>query len=469
MVDRDVRRPRRIVRHAAPPNLGKPVKPAKAAASGVLVDLVDQANPGAASQPTVPIPAPGSAPSNETVPLALKAPAQPAETVPVPTADAEPPTGAATPPTHRPPPTSSPANPEPPGVTAEDDGTEPDGEIAGDGDKPPLGAMVLPERPDGFPTAATLADQDAAAAELRQELDLLRRQLDERPPPLPPARRRSRKPLLGVLVVGGTIGVLATAVLVPWSNLDLPGHDGGNQTVTAQPGSAQPGHAQPGKAQPGTALPGRAVPGVGTATPLALAPNPAPAGSLPVTGPGITTPGTMMVVQIGPAGDLDVVEHALLGPRGLRQINLTLPSMASLGGEVATLNPTVRNLRVSINGTPVTATPNADGNGWTVQAADQRARMVQLSYRITQAVVISKPSDAGRALAVSLPLLGQALRDQGLPLVVKVLGPQVGGVSCPGAPTAQMLCGMPTAGGWIATVPASASSPLLLLQLNLKN
>jgi hypothetical protein len=315
-------------------------------------------------------------------------------------------------------------------------------------EKTPLGTMQVPERPNGFPTEQLLTEQDAEAAELRQQLDELRRQLDDGPPPLAPARRRSRRPLLGVLVVGGTLGAIATATLVPWSNLDH--HD---QPATPSSSAPAPAPARP----------------IGAA---ALAPRPAPAGSLPLTGPGIDRPGTMMVVQVGATGDLNVVEQAVLGPRGLRQITLALPSMVPLGGAVAELQPTVRNLRVSVNGTPTTATPAADGSGWTVAATTGRARTVQLSYRITGTVMRSQPSSAGRALAVTLPLLGQSLREQGLPLVVRAEGSNgtlVNEVSCPSAPAREMLCGMDEAGGWNATIPADATSPAVLLQLNLRH
>jgi hypothetical protein len=304
--------------------------------------------------------------------------------------------------------------------------------------------MVDPNRPNGFPTAALLADHDAQAAELRHDLDELRRQLDDGPPPLSPVRKRRRRPLLGALVVGGTLGAIATATLIPWSDLGRPG--GTAQLTTGTPTTARPV----------------------TRNPPVLAPRAAPAGSLPATGPGITDPGTMMVVQIGQAGVLDVTEQAVLGSAGLREVQLALPSMASLGGAVAELRPTVRNLRAAVNGTPAAITPNPDGSGWTVSTAEP-ARTVQLSYQISDTIVRSRPSAAGRALAISLPLLGQTLREQGLPLVSRIEGTQIAGVTCPGADATEMLCGTQLDNGWSATVPASASSPVLLLQLNLKN
>jgi hypothetical protein len=200
----------------------------------------------------------------------------------------------------------------------------------------------------------------------------------------------------------------------------------------------------------------------------APAPRSAPEGSLPKGGPGIDQPGTMMLVRVASNGTLNVVEQARLGPNGPKDLSLRLPSMASLGGQVAELSPTVHDLRVSVNGTAVRAVPTADGPGWAVTGAEP-ASTVQLSYQIMDAIVRTKPSSSGRALGVSLPLLGQALREKGLPLVVRAEGAVVGGATCPSAPITEMLCGEQTAGGWLATIPADAASPTLLLQLTLKD
>jgi hypothetical protein len=313
--------------------------------------------------------------------------------------------------------------------------------------------VIRPVRPAGFPTRSLLAGHEAAAAGLRTELDQLRRTLEQGPAPLTPVRRRGRKPLLGLLVVGGTLAVIATATLLPWSDLDLPGRypDQGTSASRNPAGSA----SAVGPAGSASAV-GRGAP--------ALAPRSAPAGSLPTSGPGIDAPGTMMLVQVGPDGVLNVTEQALLGPRGLRRLRLSLPSTSSLGGTVATLRPRVKDLRVAINAVPVSVL--ADDSGWSVTADSQRARTVQLSYRLTGSLVHSERSEAGRALAVSLPLLGQALRAQGLPLVVRAEG-AISALTCPSAPAEQMLCGTEAAKGWIAAVPAAATTPALLLQLNL--
>lgn len=470
MVDRDVRRTRRVVKHATlpqrpaePPN-GIPatriapgaalaparrpvVAPAEADPAATGADSVAAPEQARASEPAAaPGPAsPAGAPEQVAAPERTPAAEQVAAPGHTPAADqvTAPQRMAAPEQAH------AAAQVAAPGHTPAPEQVAP-GEVAGL-------PTSRPESPYGFPTEALLADHVAAADELRADLDRLRRQLDTAPPPLTPVRRRRHRPLLGVLVVGGTLGAIATATLVPWSNLDLGGSSTSQQATPGTRSGAGQVAARPG-----------AAPSGGSAAPTAAAPRPAPPGSLPASGPGIDRPGTMQVVQVADDGTLEVTEQAVLGPRGLRDLNLRLPSMASLGGQVAELSPSVHDLRVAVNGTPVTPVPTADGPGWAVTSADgTRARTVQLSYRITDAVVRSRRSDSGRALGVSLPLLGEALRQQGLPLIVKTEGAGVGGVTCPSAPTAKMLCGTETETGWTADVPVDAANPTVLIQLDL--
>jgi hypothetical protein len=329
------------------------------------------------------------------------------------------------------------------------------------------------ERPPGFPTEALLAGQGAEADDLRAQLDELRRQLDAplTPRPTPSRRRSARKPLLGVLVAGGTIAAITTGVLVPWSDLSLPGRNG-----TTTPGStgARPAGANPltpAQPSPFTVTPpvpnrpaAQAQPAV-PAGPAAAAPRSVPAGRLPTTGPGIDQPGTMLLVDIDSDGSLNVVEQAVLGPRGLRQLRLALPSLTSLGGEVARLRPTVSDLRVAVNGTPVAVPAGADG--WTVTTDAARARTVRLSYTLSSSLPRPGNSLSRRELAVSVPLLAQTLRAQGLPYVVRVAGSNIRNVSCLSAARSQILCGRQDATGWTAPVPSTVTVPALLLLIDL--
>jgi hypothetical protein len=177
----------------------------------------------------------------------------------------------------------------------------------------------------------------------------------------------------------------------------------------------------------------------------------------------------MMLVQVASDGTLNVIEQALPGPNRLPLLDLRLPSVASLGGQVGELTPTVHDLRVAVNHTPVVSAGAGDGLGWMAAAADgEPTQLVQLSYQLKGSIVRTKPSRSGRALVVSLPLLAQDLREAGLPLVVQAEGAAVEGATCPGAPTTQMLCGERVNGGWVATVPAEAATPAVLLQVTLR-
>jgi hypothetical protein len=299
------------------------------------------------------------------------------------------------------------------------------------------------ELPDDFVTAARLADQDAEATRLRELAAETRALLDAPLPPISPVPRRDRRKLaLGALVAGGAAGVIAAGVLVPWSDVGASGHH------DASPEAASAVSAP--SAGPVTA-----------SAPAAFLP---PRGVLPATGPGVTEPGTAMTVRVLANGDLSVVEQAVLGPRGLRAIQLAVPSLTSIGGETAAMRPRVGGLRATVNDQGVAV--RADGAGWVVEAAG-RARTVRLSYRLSGTTLRSRPAETGRAISVLVPLLAQALRAQGLPMTVQTYATAVTAITCPGAPTAQLLCGMERSGGWSATVPAAATSPAVLMSVTL--
>ncbi len=341
------------------------------------------------------------------------------------------------------PPAEPPTDPGEPGQDLSDDAGDP-------GERPaeilvPLGSLVAPDLPDGFVTEAQLDDADAEASRLRELAEETRRLLDTPLPPVAAYRRRDKKLGVAALVAGGAAGVIAAGFLVPWS--DVGGSSARNSspdTIPVRPAAAPQTAGQPAPTAPAAFLP--------------------PKGVLPATGPGITTPGTAMTVRVLANGDLSVVEQAVLGPRGLRAIQLALPSLTAIGGPVGQLHPQVSGLRAAVNDQG--ATISQAGAGWNVASA-QRARTVRLSYRLSGTTIRSTPSESGRAISVLVPLLAQTLRAQGLPLTVRSYATKVNAVSCPGAPPAQILCGMQVSTGWSATVPAAASSPALLMSVTL--
>lgn len=311
----------------------------------------------------------------------------------------------------------------------------------------PFGADTLPARPPGFPTVELLERQEAATSELRTDLEQLRRLLDVEPV-RPTGHRRSRRPgRLAVLVLAGATVAVGTGVLVPWS--DLVGRDEPGRDVAGSTGARTPGPASAG------------------ARPALTAPAPlVPAELLPASGPGVDAPGSLAVAQLAADGTLTVVEQALLTDGGLAELRLALPPIGGLQGSTAGIHPAVKDLRIALDGRPVA--PDSGDGSWVVAPDSGRATRVLVSYRLDGVTVHSVPSSTGRALVVVTPLLGELARAQGIPLRVRMPGPQVLGVACPTAPAAAQLCGELDDDQWTATVPASAATPIVLLQVDMK-
>jgi hypothetical protein len=146
------------------------------------------------------------------------------------------------------------------------------------------------------------------------------------------------------------------------------------------------------------------------------------------------------------------------------QLVLALPDVRRLGGEISSLRLTVDDLRVAVDGRPVTVRPDGVGR-WLLPVTAGPHRIVA-SYRLEGSVLVSTPSSTGRALGLVAPILGSGLRAGGLPLVVRPVGSHVHAVTCPDAPAALLLCGTRAVGSWTADVPASAS-PVVVVLLDL--
>ena len=276
---------------------------------------------------------------------------------------------------------------------------------------------------------------------------------------VPDGRRPGRAPrgngrLRGLLVVGAVLtGIVIASLAIP--------------------------HPEPVLGERAPTVPGVA-PAATTSAPLPAGPTPllAPDGDQPDSGPGVDRPGTVQIVKVGPDGVLLVTEQAVPGPGAGGVLDLRLPSMAALGGQVAALAPVVGELRASVDGIGVLPEPTADGPGWALPVPEGTV-VVRVSYRLEGASVRTPSvepgtapadpgrvvADSGKRLAVSLPLLGDALRRRGLPLTVRVPGPGISGLTCPSAPPAEMLCGQEEDGAWTAPVPSQAATPAVLVQL----
>jgi hypothetical protein len=295
--------------------------------------------------------------------------------------------------------------------------------------------------PPGFPTEESLAEQDEATTELRRAIDELRQLLDVDTGPIavvPTPRRRRRRVLPLLLAVLVTAALVATvAVLVTSAGDDDNAAPGPGPTETA--GAADPGLPAPLTPAPGTA---------------------------PAAGPGVTTPGTLLVVRLARDETLHVTEQAILPEPATAQIPLALADVRRLGGEIADLRPEVTQLRASLDGTPAPVRA-ADAGNWFVPLSG-RPTKIALSYTVDRAVIVTRtPTDTTRVLGLVTPLLGRGLTAQGLPLIVRTTGTKMLGATCPDAPAAVSLCGVGDGrGNWTATVPESVN-PVVVVQADL--
>jgi hypothetical protein len=196
-----------------------------------------------------------------------------------------------------------------------------------------------------------------------------------------------------------------------------------------------------------------------------------PPAALPQTGPGISMPGTDVTVAFGsdPATDtIDVYEQTVFAAPGLDALPLSQAGLTSLLGDVAALKPQVSDIRVELDGQAARAVPAGDGTWVAVPPQGGRFTRAQLRYSVTDAVARSTASLPGRALVVVAPLTGSETLRDGLPLSVRFTSAVVQGVSCPTAPLADSLCAAHSGQTWTALLPSSATSPIVLAQVNLK-
>ena len=187
---------------------------------------------------------------------------------------------------------------------------------------------------------------------------------------------------------------------------------------------------------------------------------------LVTTGPGVDAPGTDVVAAPGAGGEVDVYERVVVrapDPAGLR---LALPDLTKVSTLTVGSDLVLTDLRITADGRPVNADPFA--GHWVIQGRDgQAVTRAVLRYRMAGALVQHEQSLPRRALILVAPLSAAVSRAGGAPVVVRADRVQVRDMTCPLAPTAQVLCGSGGRPAWVATVPASSTIPLVLLQVDL--
>jgi hypothetical protein len=369
--------------------------------------------------------------------------AGPAETAPAETAPAE---AAAT--------DAAPTDAAPTDAGTSESPATPDGEPAVSGpDMDPT---------DPRPTAASLL---SSATELRVALDELRRVLDVDELSTPTRRRRGPWLLLGLLVLALIAGLaIREGVLDRFDS--VPGTTSANPS--ASPGILPSTGPTAGRPTPSpSAQPRTSAPATQGTLPAQSVQAPA---TMPRSGPGITTPGTDVTAAIGSdeaATTMDVYEQVIFPAPGLDALPLSQPSLTPLLGDVATLRPQVSDIQVELDGQVARAVPAGEGTWVAVPPQGGRFTKARLRYSMSEAVARSTPSLPGRALVVVTPLTGSETLRDGLPLSVRFSSPVIQGVSCPTAPLTDSLCATRDGDTWTARLPSSATSAIVLAQVNL--
>ena len=163
-----------------------------------------------------------------------------------------------------------------------------------------------------------------------------------------------------------------------------------------------------------------------------IPPSPSPASSEPA-GPA----GIRISAHPEPDGSF-LVSEAITLPVAATEAVLRPPSIGDAGTGFERLAPAAVDVEVSAGG-QVVAVPDGPVHGDVTLRWDQPTASLELRYRLTEVSVASRPSRAGRRLAVVGSLVGQMPAD--LPVTAVVTGQTVLSLTCPQLPLARMACG----------------------------
>lgn len=307
---------------------------------------------------------------------------------------------------------------------------------------------------------ATLANQEASAAELRQDLDDLRRTLDA----APAARSgSSRRPFRSSPVVAGATALALAVALAAVVAVGLAERPTGSGSPAGAPASVPTSAAPyPSVTTSGpsaaTTTPPRSTP---RASPLPNWPGrsvPQPSG-LPARGVGADQSGTELTAAVVGDRSVAVYERAVLTPGGTTLV-LHPAGSPGLARSLDAPPPAVQDLRAEVNGRPVAVTRTA--SGWSVPSpGGTKAARLTLRYQLTGALVRREPAPPGRYTLVLTPLAPSAGDGADRAVVVRISDPRVDELYCPAA--ANQLCGRVDGDLHTATVPSGASPVVVAL------
>lgn len=316
-------------------------------------------------------------------------------------------------------------------------------------DQPVRDPELVPDRDrvvlDASP-ADVVAGAQAETTELRAALDDLRRVLDDVDSARVPPRRRR----LPVVAAGGLAAVVALGLVAGGA---LSGDDTTGEVTTVSSSSAADPSASP------------SGPATAPSTPAGL---PVPA-ALPASGPGVTEPGSTAVATVDSrTGDVQVYEQFLAGsPQSALPLTLVQPT--ALRGDAARARPDLAaGVTVLLDGTSARAVPAGDHSWVATPASGAQFQRAVLRYTVTGAFVVSRPAARGRGLILFSPLSAATGLQQGNPVRLITVGPQVNSISCPTLPSATTVCQQGAEGGTLtAVVPAGSPGALIMLSVDL--
>lgn len=196
-----------------------------------------------------------------------------------------------------------------------------------------------------------------------------------------------------------------------------------------------------------------------SAPPAALRPAPGQL-SIPTTGPGVTTPGAVVVARSGAGVATVEVEESIVLPADVSQVSLSvLPADGAIEGAG---QPRVVGLQAA-SGDRLVAVPRStfvasDG----AQKLQVDGRRLTLRYTLADVVGRTPNSLPGRSLAAMRPLTANQLGEAN---VVYYFYGDVSNIHCPDQPADRQMCGMEQQGRW-RTVPVAAARSRALVQFD---
>lgn len=185
-----------------------------------------------------------------------------------------------------------------------------------------------------------------------------------------------------------------------------------------------------------------------------------PAAGPPDAGPGITTPGVLLVLTPGSAGTFQVTETARFADP-VYALTLSPPALDDAGAPFRNAEPVATSVHLTAGGQHVDVPGEVVED--EVEVSVGGILQYELTYRLEGATVHMLPSVQGRALTAASPLLRNT---NDLPVAVAVSGPVLG-LSCPLLPLSSRACGQGSADQMWIDPPLRFDQAVVTVQFDL--